>query len=289
VPPCLGGRRTSSTGAMVHCPCHNDHSPSLSIAEVNDRQLYCCMAGCAQETVLASLRDLGLWPGDGQQHHQPQHHPEPRRRPPDGRDAAARTELALRTWSETRAASCTQAEIYLRARAITVAIPPTLRFHPALFHKDHNGVVTHHPAMVAAVQNIDGRIVAIHRTYLKSGGSGKAEVNLQKMALGPIRGAAVRLAPAAPILCLTEGLETALSIQQATGMASWAALGTANLARVELPELVREIVIAADGDQPGERAAQAAAQRLLAQGRKIRIMRPPSGQDFNDVLRGTAA
>jgi len=280
----LGGRRTSSTGAMVRCPAHDDHDPSLSIDEISGRRLFNCRAGCPQETVLASLKERGLWPGEGRQT-QLTHHPEPRRSQPDGRDDARRTELALRTWSEARAAaSGTPVETYLRSRAITVAIPPTLRFHPALFHKDRNGAVTYHPAMIAAVQNVDVRIVAVHRTYLKSDGSGKASVKPQKMALGPIRAAAVRLSPAGETLALAEGVESALSIQQATGMPAWATLGTSNLARVELPECVREVFIAADGDQPGERAALEAAARFIRAGRRVRIMRPPEGQDFNDVL-----
>jgi len=281
----LGGRRASSTGSMVRCPAHDDHDPSLSIDEVNGRRLFKCWAGCSQGNVLASLKALGLWPGDGWQTHQPHHHPAViSRRQPDDRDNARRTELARSIWRESLPASGGPVQVYLRSRGITVVIPPTLRFHPALFHKDRNGAVTYHPAMIAAVQNVDVRIVAVHRTYLKSDGSGKASVKPQKMALGPIRAAAVRLSPAGETLALAEGVESALSIQQATGMPAWATLGTSNLARVELPECVREVFIAADGDQPGERAALEAAARFIRAGRRVRIMRPPEGQDFNDVL-----
>ncbi len=44
------------------------------------------------------------------------------------------------------------------------------------------------------------------------------------------------------------------------------------------------MVIAADGDEPGEEAAQAAAQRFIAEGRTVKIARPPQGMDFNDLL-----
>jgi phage/plasmid primase-like uncharacterized protein len=140
--------------------------------------------------------------------------------------------------------------------------------------------------MVAAVQAADGRIVAIHRTWLRLDGFGKADVEPQKAALGPIAGGGVRLAPAGKALCLAEGIETALSVLQATGLPAWATLGTANLARIELPAIVREVIIAADADDAGERAAQQAAQRFLRDGRRVRIARPSGKKDFNEMRLG---
>jgi putative DNA primase/helicase len=109
------------------------------------------------------------------------------------------------------------------------------------------------------------------------------------MALGPIRGGAARLASAGETLALAEGIETALSVQQATGIPTWAALGTANLLRVELPAIVREIIICADADSAGEKAAQEAARRFLRDGRRVRIALPASANDFNDVLTGLSS
>lgn len=41
---------------------HEDHSPSLSIAERDGRVLVHCHAGCPQEAVISALRNRGLWP-----------------------------------------------------------------------------------------------------------------------------------------------------------------------------------------------------------------------------------
>ena len=60
------------------------------------------------------------------------------------------------------------------------------------------------------------------------------------------------------------------------------------LRAVELPDAVREVIIAADNDEPGEKAALDAAQRFLAEGRRVKIARPSKGSDFNDLLRGVA-
>jgi DNA primase len=51
-----------------------------------------------------------------------------------------------------------------------------------------------------------------------------------------------------------------------------------------LPTSVREVIVLADGDDPGEKAARDAALRWSREGRRVRIARPPRGMDFNDML-----
>ncbi len=136
------------------------------------------------------------------------------------------------------------------------------------------------------MQDVSGRIVAVHRTWLRTDGGGKAPVDPARMALGPCAGGAVRLAPARDAVQVAEGLETALAAQQATGQPSWATLGTSGLKALVLPPAIRGVTILADGDAPGEAAAQAAAARWLHEGRTVRIARPPAGLDFADVLAG---
>ena len=169
-------------------------------------------------------------------------------------------------------------EQYLCGRGITIPIPPTIRFHANLRHP--SGIYA--PAMVAAVEHArsGNAVIGIHRTWLRDDGGGKAALDPQKAALGPIAGGAVRLAPAGKILCLCEGIEDGLSILQATGIPTWATLGTSNLLRVELPEIVSEVIVCADNDAAGERAAHQAAARFLREARRVRIARPPRRQGF---------
>ena len=56
------------------------------------------------------------------------------------------------------------------------------------------------------------------------------------------------------------------------------------LKAVAMPPEVRTVIIAADGDEPGEKAAQEAASRFYREGRTAKIARPPRGQDFNDLV-----
>ncbi len=45
-----------SAAGKVHCPAHNDKTPSLSVDERNGKVLWTCRAGCTQETVTAALK-----------------------------------------------------------------------------------------------------------------------------------------------------------------------------------------------------------------------------------------
>ena len=82
-----------------------------------------------------------------------------------------------------------------------------------------------------------------------------------------------------------EGLETCVAAMLATGQPTWAALSTSGLRALALPPEVRQVMILADGDDAGDAAAVAAAERWR-EGRSVRIARPPRGLDFADVVAG---
>ena len=189
---------------------------------------------------------------------------------------------ARELWIQAAAAKGTLVDIYLRSRGIVTSIPPTLRFLSLAKHSPSNLFL---PAMLAAVTVWpERRPCAIHRTFLANDGNGKAAVDTPRMTLGPCRRGAVRLAEATDQLMVGEGIETCLAAMQATGQPAWAALSTAGLRNLEIPEHVKEVIILADADLPGEEAAQYAARRWVCEGRRVRIARPPKGQDFNDLL-----
>ncbi|MGC9239968.1 MAG: hypothetical protein ACP5D5_09925, partial [Acidithiobacillus sp.] len=56
-----GPVRRVSKGYECRCPAHDDHDPSLSVADGQTGPLVHCHAGCSQEAVLQALRDMGLW------------------------------------------------------------------------------------------------------------------------------------------------------------------------------------------------------------------------------------
>jgi phage/plasmid primase-like uncharacterized protein len=101
----------------------------------------------------------------------------------------------------------------------------------------------------------------------------------------------VRLAPAAQTVLMGEGLETVMSGMVALSLPAWAALSTSGLKRLVLPAIVSTVVICADNDEngAGQRAAHAAAQRWLGEGRRVRVvMAPDPSTDIADVLVAAA-
>jgi phage/plasmid primase-like uncharacterized protein len=143
--------------------------------------------------------------------------------------------------------------------------------------------------MVAPITNIDGEFIGVHQTFIRPDGSGKADVDRPKAMLGRAAGGAVWLALAAETLMVAEGIENAISAMQMSGMPAWAALSTSGMIGLVLPPVVRTVVILVDNDinGAGEYAARTAAQRWLVEGRRVRLVMPPTpGTDFNDVLRG---
>lgn len=173
-------------------------------------------------------------------------------------------------------------ETYLRNRGITtLPLPPSIQFRPHAFGR--------YGALVALATDADGTVHGLQQIYVTEDGR-KAPLKVQKRTNKAHDGwsdvAAVRLPGTAPLV-LTEGVETALSVWQATGRETWACLGIANIARAPVPDGV-PIIVARDGDEPGSKADQQlrrAVTILGGQGREVAVAEPPVGQDFNDVLQ----
>jgi putative DNA primase/helicase len=277
----LGGRKAGAAW-MARCLAHDDRAPSLSIADTCDgKVLVRCHAGCEQRDVIAALRGRGVWDADERRPIRFSRKLDRVPPPETDSDAMRRTEAGLAIWRGSQSAAGTPVETYLRSRGLAIPIPPSICFHAGLKHP--LGAVW--PAMVALVTHgTDGKPIGIHRTFLARGGNGKAPVDPMKMMLGPCRGGAVWLGPAGDGMMIGEGIETCLAAMQASGRPAWAALSTSGLRALDLPREVREVIVLADGDDPGEAAAQDCAWRWKREGRRVRIARPPPGTDFNDLL-----
>jgi putative DNA primase/helicase len=71
----------------------------------------------------------------------------------------------------------------------------------------------------------------------------------------------------------------------ACALPGWSALSAGGIKSLMLPPSTNMVVICADNDANGvgQHAANAAAERFLAEGWRVRIALPPtSGLDFND-------
>jgi len=277
----LDGRKAGS-GWSARCPAHDDRTPSLSLRDTGDgKVLVRCHAGCDQDEVIAHLKASGLWMQNGPRLFRYAALGRVIKPTEPDRDEIKRTEAALSIWQAAKPAGGTLIETYLGSRGLRLPATPTLRFHPYLKHPSGDSW----PAMIALVaRGSDDAPLAIHRTFLARNGAGKAPVDPQKMMLGPCGGGAVRLAEPGDVLMIGEGIETCLAAMQETGLPAWAALSTSGLRALDLPKDVRDVIVLADGDDPGEAAARDCALRWKRDGRRVRIARPPKGMDFNDML-----
>jgi len=147
--------------------------------------------------------------------------------------------------------------------------------------------------LVALATDAAGEVHGLQLIYLTEDGR-KAPLKVQKRTNKAHNRwsdvAAERLPGRAPII-LCEGVETALSVWQATGQESWACLGISNIARAPLPEGAA-VIIARDGDEPNSKADQHLRQAitiLRGQGREVTVAEPPPGMDFNDILQRDGA
>ena len=222
---------------------------------------------------------LGIGDGDGILRRPPAHRPQSETPREDNPNRA----WALDIWNRSQPAAGTLVETYLRARRVVLPVPPTLRYHPGLRHTP-TGLTL--PAMVAAVTSWPSRdVIAVHRTFLKMDGTGKAPVRDPKLTLAPLGVGAVRLGPAQPALGLAEGIETALSAMQLFEIPVWAALGS-RMDRVELPEEVVEVHVFGDNGKPGRDGAEKAASTFTNQGRRVALRYPPPEfGDWNNALQ----
>jgi hypothetical protein len=255
--------RRSGNGYLAECPAHTDWEPSLSITQSGCRILLYCFGDCSLESVCDALgiRVADLFGADS-------------RTDIHRFSDAERKAWARKLWSTARWARGSMVERYLRNRGITLTTPFTIR--STLVRCDDWPRAMRWPALIAAIQDVKGAFAGVQITALCADGSAKAPTETPRKIHGPYRGGAVRLSDQLNAhLYVAEGLETALSVQQATGITTWAALGTSNLVKLELPQAIREVTIAADPDDAGEAAAQTLARRLLREGREVRIARPP--------------
>ena len=275
----LGKAKRTRGGWSCLCPAHDDHNPSLSLSLSEEGTLLAhCYVGCSFPDILSALLNRGMLEKSdflGRRDILPKASQSPK----------DPNKMALRIWQESVRAEGTIVEAYLRSRGIQGSIPSTLKFHQSLFHTSK----TYHPAMVAAVTLWPSKTISgVHRTYLTVDGTDKAPLSPNKMMLGSTKGGAVRLSPIGTKLILAEGIETALSCLYATSIPTWSCLSTSGMMDVVVPpfEITQEIIICADGDGAGQKAADKLAERLHRTGYGVCLAPSPQGQDLNDILRG---
>lgn len=186
------------------------------------------------------------------------------------------------------------AAMYLRTRGLVALtrFPRALRSASlSYFHDGAN--IGEYPTMVAAVTNVSGLMVALHRTYLDDSGN-KAPVPQPKKlsrTSGMLTGASIKLDD--PILIngkmtvgVAEGVETALAYSLASGIPTWSCVSAGGVRSFEWPIGLQSLVVFGDNDANGvgQSAASDLAARAASCDLEVRVLIPDdAGSDWLDV------
>jgi len=289
----------AGAGWLINCPAvgHTDTKASCSVRDGDRGPVFHCFAGCDWRDVRAGARARGWLPRiEGSDRLDPEtarkrlaasYKTSSTRLRQEIAEEARRVALAQQIWMIGVESSGTPAETYLRSRGISLPIPACLRFAARVWHPYAKVAL---PAMVASIENpLTGEFQGIHATFLHRDGHRKADVSPAKLMRGKAGGGVVRLACVSQFpdhLALAEGIESALSYQQLTGVPAWAALSAGNFGKVRWPVGVKRVTLAADHDAPGLAEAEKATPQWVLAGFDVEISKPSRlGSDFNDLLR----
>lgn len=188
--------------------------------------------------------------------------------------------------------------IYLRNRGLDLTdYPVWLRMSTLPYYEDRveRG---RFPAMLGAVTDKDGKLLALHRTFVTSDGHKAPVENPKKLtrASATITGASIKLRPPEIIegkltLGVAEGIETALACWLGFQVPTWSCLSANGIKTFNWPPDLERLVIFADHDRSGvgQDAANELAARAAAAGLEVRILVPTNaGADWLDVYLGEA-
>jgi hypothetical protein len=192
-----------------------------------------------------------------------------------------RRRLARSLWLRSQPLGGSVGERYVRqSRCYTGSLPATLRFLPNAGHSQH-------PALIAAfcvaeepepgvLSITHDSIVGVHLTRVSLDGTSKAGTPRDKIMIGKSAGWPIYLAAFNDQLglAIAEGIENALSVAEATGLAAWASGCASRLPSLasKVPWWVDCVTVVADPDPTGRKYAQALLQRLTLRGISTEIV-----------------
>jgi len=176
-----------------------------------------------------------------------------------------------------------------------------LRLHPSLpFYNENGEMQKKMPCMLARISTREGKLAAIHRTYLHACGDGtfktKKKITVPSREWG---GGAIRLFPCRKEnrIIVGEGIETVLSVRahimrvHKITIPCWAGISANNLEKIAIPEHISNIMVAGDNDLSftGQKSAYILANRLVVHDKRRATVTLPSrdGNDFNDQIKET--
>jgi hypothetical protein len=220
----------------------------------------------------------------------------PRRRRSTGKPKtreADNPERWRRPWIEARSIERTLAGTYLdhRGRRFWHDLPEgsVLRFLPRQPRKNpETDQLEYHPALLGLFRDVrSGQACGIHNIYLRADGSDRLRDRKAKTSWGRAQNAGVMLNHfGSPVggLVICEGIETGIALSERHLRPIWALTSASNISVFPVLGGIEVLTIAADSDEPGQKAAATCAERWRTAGREVLIITPTVG-DWADGWR----
>jgi hypothetical protein len=127
------------------------------------------------------------------------------------------------------------------------------------------------PGIIAIAEDA---VTGVHITRLLPDGSDRERGERAKIMVGHSTGSPIVLAPPNDLLgiAITEGIEDALSVHQATGLGAWAAGCASRMPALapHIPTYIECVTILVDDDLEGRRHAETLARAAAACGIEVR-------------------
>lgn len=204
-----------------------------------------------------------------------------------------------KVWSGAEPVMGTAAEVYLRSRGIKgdlSLLGRNIMFHPRLLTWVDDKCKSY-PGLLAVIRGKNHVGLTLHRTFLAKGGHGKAPLEnpkLQMKAPESVVGGYIELDKPVhvddiKVIGVCEGLETALSVREATGCPMWVGISDRLMEQMAIPKDVTHVIIWADVEPSGAGGAAAARMktRLEFEGKHVEVLAPTKfgreKMDWNDV------
>ena len=281
--PKLEGVAETRNGWTAKCPAHDDHHPSLSIAEGDDgRVLLKCFAGCSTEDVCSALglESSELFPGSS--------HGEGRQRDRRSQQTSPgptfTPSLAARVWSAARARARDDDAVeddrdvysYLYSRGLAESSEES-GFGILTKGMDLPGAVDWWAGqdyrLVAALYDLSGSVVNVQsrsivpsnerKVLFPPGSKARGTAFVNRFGLELLQGTW----PGFRTVILAEGLTDHLALGIVAQVPVLTAPGTSMVASAAGPWARGfEVFIATDGDDAGDRCVEAAAAALFENG-----------------------
>lgn len=276
------GAKQSGRQWKCRCVAHQDREPSMIIFDGRESVQVRCLAGCGQGELIAELRRRGLWERQLHLNCNSIAIQNPR---PGTVSHESNLDRARALFDASTLAIGTPAQAYLEDREIwsVARTIEDIRFHPACPRGQEL-----RPAIVVAMRSASWlrSIQAVQRIYLARLAPGRWIKDGKPMMLGPAGGSAMQLGPLGSVLHIAEGLESALSVGAMDHSPVWALGSCGAIERFAVKDGVDRLVIWADHDGPGLKAAETCALRWVDAGKMVDVFRSRvPGEDAADIWR----